>query len=160
MLRSRLCRICNATAPGRAIPVLLPRHLLEDWHLCGAGWGHLERGFAYARPGAALAPLLDGRGVRLTDRDLRDHVATGVAISHTARLSPEARRALALAAAGLTTDEVSARLGVGPDAVREHLRHAMRVLGARSKLEAVVLALRSRAIDVPGPPPSPDGSGD
>ena len=47
-------------------------------------------------------------------------------------------RVLRLSATGLLTDEV-----------REHIRAAMATLGARSKLEAVVLALRLGLIDLP-----------
>ena len=54
-----------------------------------------------------------------------------------------------LSATGLTTAEVAERLGIGPDEVRRHLVGAMAALGARSKLEAVLLALRRGLIDLP-----------
>jgi DNA-binding CsgD family transcriptional regulator len=43
---------------------------------------------------------------------------------------------------------VADRLGMDPDEVRRHLARAMAALGARSKLEAVVLALRAGLIDL------------
>jgi DNA-binding NarL/FixJ family response regulator len=57
-------------------------------------------------------------------------------------LSSEAREILALMARGLTTVEVAAHQGTTPDAVRRHLADALTVLGAYSKLEAVIIALR------------------
>ncbi len=57
-------------------------------------------------------------------------------------LSSEAREILALSARGLSTEEVAAHLGMTPETVRRHLAGALAALGACSKLEAVVLALR------------------
>ena len=56
---------------------------------------------------------------------------------------------LRLSATGLTTDEVADRLGLSPDEVRRHVAGAMAALGARSKLEAVVLALRLGLVALP-----------
>ena len=55
---------------------------------------------------------------------------------------------LRLSATGLQTDEVAEHLGIGVDEVRLHLERAMAALGARSKLEAVVLALRAGLIEL------------
>ena len=60
----------------------------------------------------------------------------------TARLSAAERQVLQLSAAGLLSGEVAERLGMSPDDVWRHLQAAMTALDARSKLEAVVLALR------------------
>ncbi len=57
-------------------------------------------------------------------------------------------RVLRLSATGLTTDEVAECLGMRPDEVRRCLVTAMAALGARSKLEAVVLALRAGLIEM------------
>ena len=51
-------------------------------------------------------------------------------------------------AAGLLTHEVAKGLDLSYDEVREHISAAMAALGARSKLEAVVLALRAGLIDL------------
>ncbi len=59
------------------------------------------------------------------------------------------RRVLQLMASGLVTDEVADRLDSSPDDVRRHVRDAIVVLGASSKLEAVVFALRLGLIDLP-----------
>ena len=65
------------------------------------------------------------------------------------------RDVLAASATGLSVREVAAELGDGPEAVRRVLASAIAKLGARSKLEAVILALRSGLID---PPRDPDAS--
>jgi DNA-binding NarL/FixJ family response regulator len=49
---------------------------------------------------------------------------------------------LALSATGMTTREVATWLGLTRDEVRDHLVRAIVALGARSKIEAVVKALR------------------
>lgn len=57
-------------------------------------------------------------------------------------------RILALLAQGLATGEVAERLGVPAEAVRERLHDAMRELGAGSKLELILLAIRSGQVSV------------
>ncbi len=57
---------------------------------------------------------------------------------------------LRLSATGLTTGEVAEHLRIGLDQARRHLRDAIVALGASSKLEAVVIALRRGLIDLPG----------
>ena len=59
------------------------------------------------------------------------------------------RRVLQLSATGLTTDEVAEQLGIAPDEVRRHVLRIMAAVGARSKLEAVVLALERGLIQLP-----------
>ena len=63
-------------------------------------------------------------------------------------LTESEHRVLRLSATGLLTHEVAAQLGMNPDEVRRHVTSAMAALGARSKLEAVVLALRRGLIDL------------
>ena len=70
--------------------------------------------------------------------------------SHRASsLTEMARLVLQLSATGLLTDEVAERLGIAPDEVRRHVAAAMAALGARSKLEAVLLALRLGVVNLP-----------
>ena len=59
------------------------------------------------------------------------------------------RLVLALSATGMTTAEVADQLGIAPDAVRLHVLRAMVMLGARSKLEAVVRAVERGLIRLP-----------
>ncbi len=63
-------------------------------------------------------------------------------------MDPDQRAVIELAADGLTNDEMVARLGISVHTVRSHVKHAMSKLGARSKLEAVVIALRAGLISL------------
>jgi LuxR family transcriptional regulator, regulator of acetate metabolism len=62
-------------------------------------------------------------------------------------LTREERAALSIAATGLVADEVGEAMRVPPDRVRAWLASAVRKLGARSKLEAVLLADRTGQLD-------------
>jgi DNA-binding NarL/FixJ family response regulator len=57
------------------------------------------------------------------------------------------RWTLELLATGLYTDDVADRLCTDPDTIRQYIAEARAMLGARSKLEAVVIALRLGLID-------------
>lgn len=61
---------------------------------------------------------------------------------------------LELCATGLSTVEVTDRLGADPDTVRLRVERAKAMLGAGSKLEAVIRALRVGLI-APPPPARP-----
>ncbi len=65
-------------------------------------------------------------------------------------LTAMALRVLRVSAMGLKADEVAEHLDLDPAEVRQYLREVTFALGARSKLEAIVLAGRSRPIDLPG----------
>ena len=56
---------------------------------------------------------------------------------------------LTASATGLVLREVAMQFGYSSEEVRHHLRSAMAKLGARSKLEAVIIALREGLIDSP-----------
>ena len=58
------------------------------------------------------------------------------------------RLVLRLSATGLTIEEAAERLGIDPDEVRRHLAVAIAALGASSKLEAIVLAVRAGLIEL------------
>ena len=65
------------------------------------------------------------------------------------RLEPLERLVLELGAEGRSTLEISERLGVPLDRVRAHTQAAISKLHARSKLEALIIAIRHGII---GPP--------
>jgi len=65
-------------------------------------------------------------------------------------LSPQQRTVLALSATGLGTAEDAAALQLPVHEVRAHLTSAIALLKARSKLEAVIFALRRGLIRLPG----------
>jgi DNA-binding CsgD family transcriptional regulator len=66
------------------------------------------------------------------------------------RLAPDERRVLELAARGMTSVEIAAHLGVPRAEVRSQLLRAIAALGAHSKLEAVVIAVKHGLIDLSG----------
>lgn len=66
------------------------------------------------------------------------------------RLSDRQSDCLRLAAKGLTSAKIAARLGLSPRTVDEHLLLACRVLGVRTRVQAVArLALQERAASEP-----------
>ena len=66
-----------------------------------------------------------------------------------ASLTADERTALSLSATGLTVTEVAETLGWSPAVVHGVLASAIDKLGARSKLEAVVIAARIGQISLP-----------
>jgi DNA-binding NarL/FixJ family response regulator len=70
-------------------------------------------------------------------------------------LTPGERDVLGSSATGLHVAGVAVLLCQSPDEVRQSLASALRKLGAQSKLEAVVIAMRMGIIRLPvGPEPS------
>ena len=67
--------------------------------------------------------------------------------SRTAALTELEHRVLRLSASGMTAEEVAEHLDLDLAQVQRHLRQAIVAVGARSKLEAVVIALRQGLID-------------
>jgi two-component system, NarL family, nitrate/nitrite response regulator NarL len=66
-----------------------------------------------------------------------------------ARLAPREREVLQTLATGASTGEVAAQLNITVHTVRTHLRSVLSKLEARSKLEAVLVALRAGLIELP-----------
>jgi DNA-binding NarL/FixJ family response regulator len=62
------------------------------------------------------------------------------------RLTARELEVLALAAEGLSQEEIGRRLGIGAETVRTHARKAAERLGARSRTQAVATAIRRRLI--------------
>jgi DNA-binding NarL/FixJ family response regulator len=63
-------------------------------------------------------------------------------------LSARESEILGLLAGGLTGEEIAQRLVLSPETVRTHVRNAMAKLEARTRTEAVVIALRREEIQV------------
>jgi DNA-binding CsgD family transcriptional regulator len=76
-------------------------------------------------------------------------------------LTPRQSEVLHLLGEGLTTQQMADRMGLATETVRNHVRGVLAHLGARSRLEAVLLAHRYGLIAPPGPGAiDPSGSGD
>ena len=85
---------------------------------------------------------------RLLSQPRRGAVLAAPAHLHEA-LGPREREVLEAAAAGLSTDETAARLSISTHTVRTHVKNVLSKLGARSKLEAVMIAIRMGLIRAP-----------
>jgi DNA-binding CsgD family transcriptional regulator len=62
------------------------------------------------------------------------------------RLTGREREVLTLLAQGLQLDEIAARLGIGSETVRTHVRKAGERLGASNRTHAVAIAIRRKLI--------------
>ena len=66
-------------------------------------------------------------------------------------LDPTERRVLELVATGLSTSEVAEQLGISVERARAYLPAIIEKLGATSKLEALIIAIRHGLIRLPPP---------
>ena len=66
-------------------------------------------------------------------------------------LTPREREVLERLALGRTGSEAARELGISPETVRVHVRNAMRRLGARTRVQAIGLALAAGEIGVEEP---------
>ena len=118
---------------------------LDEGFKAGASGYALKRG-----PADELVGAIDQVAAGGTFVDPRvDRRATPREGGPPPRLSPREREVLALTATGLTAEDVGTQLGVSVETVRTHTRNAVRKLGARNRLHAVVLASRSGEISAP-----------
>jgi DNA-binding CsgD family transcriptional regulator len=62
------------------------------------------------------------------------------------RLTGRERDVLTLLAQGLQLEEIAARLGIGSETVRTHVRKAGERLGAANRTHAVAIAIRRKLI--------------
>ena len=65
-------------------------------------------------------------------------------MSLVAKLSPREREILLMLADGLTGKAIATRLSLSPETVRTHLRNAMTKLRARTRVQAVAMAVDGR----------------
>ena len=72
---------------------------------------------------------------------------------HSARLTqplaPREAEVLQVLATGVSTEEAAAKLGISVHTLRTHVKKAITKLGVRSKLEAILLAIKEGLITVP-----------
>ena len=64
-------------------------------------------------------------------------------------LTPREVEVVQTLATGLSTPEISAKLGITRNTLRTHIHNIMGKLGARSKLEAVLAAIRLGIVEPP-----------
>jgi PAS domain S-box-containing protein len=64
-----------------------------------------------------------------------------------ANLTPRQLEVLHLLGEGLETQEIAARLGIAEETARNHIRALLRAIGAHSRLEAVLMGLRSGVLE-------------
>jgi PAS domain S-box-containing protein len=75
-------------------------------------------------------------------------------------LTPRQSEALHLLGEGLTTQQMAERMGLSTETVRNHVRGVLSHVGAKSRLEAVLVAHRYGLLEPPGPDAiDPPGSG-
>jgi DNA-binding NarL/FixJ family response regulator len=65
--------------------------------------------------------------------------------------TPREIEVLQLLGTGLTTNQMSARIGIAPHTIEWHVRHVIEKLGVHSKLQAIIAAARYGLIEIPGP---------
>jgi LuxR family quorum sensing-dependent transcriptional regulator len=70
----------------------------------------------------------------------------GGGITSESTLTPREREVLTLSAVGLTSPVIADRLHISERTVREHMGNARRKLGATTRTQAVMIALRDRLI--------------
>lgn len=67
-------------------------------------------------------------------------------------LTPREQAVLQALADGLTVAEIADQMAISPATVQTHLKNVMPKLGARTRLEAVMIGLRTGAIELREPP--------
>lgn len=87
----------------------------------------------------------DADGVRTAD-DSGVTAAEQEERSRVAQLSPREHEILALLSEGLTGRAIARRLFLSPETVRTHVRNATTKLGARTRVQAVAMLVRERAV--------------
>ena len=92
---------------------------------------------------AAIRAVAEGR--RTVGRDIAHALARTEAVPE---LSRRQRDILQYVAKGLTTDDISKMLGIGPDCVKAHVRTACSRLGASSRSEAAAIAVAKGLITI------------
>ena len=65
-----------------------------------------------------------------------------------ARLTPRERDVLQVLAEGLTDKDIAQRLFISPETVRTHMVNILAKLGVESRLQALVFAIRHRAVNI------------
>jgi DNA-binding NarL/FixJ family response regulator len=145
-----LCRRIRAAHPEVAV-VLLTAYLSEETVRSALAAGAA----AYVTKASGLPELmsvLDGFGsVEGPAAESAPQIVSRLHASVAARtegprLTPHQETILELAARGLTNQEIGSRLFISESTVRFHMQNMKKTLGARSKTDLIVRAMRAGAI--------------
>jgi PAS domain S-box-containing protein len=103
-------------------------------------------------PGRHLL-ILSGGGAQIGEPEAQDPARRAQTANHVPRFTrggPTAREreVLALLAAGATDEQIAGLLELSPATVQTHVRNAKAKLGARTRAQAVALALQGGMIDL------------
>jgi DNA-binding NarL/FixJ family response regulator len=111
--------------------------------------GQLLNGIRVVAGGEALlSPGLTRRLIaRLVDRAPNRHVNAEA----LAQLTEREREVTALAAHGMSNDEIAVALHISQATAKTHISRAMAKLGARDRAQLVALAYQHRLVNVPDP---------
>jgi PAS domain S-box-containing protein len=96
---------------------------------------------------SALANVLPGRHLVLFLAE-RQTPARPTRSRRAGQLTLREQESLRLVAMGMTTTAAAERLGISPETVRTHVRNAMNKLGARTRAQAIAVAMRDG--EIPG----------
>lgn len=125
-------KMLEAGAAGYLLKDVRDRELIDAVHAVAAGAGVLD---------PAVTTTVLGR--------LRAGTAGAAEPTHTAEtLTCREADILRLVADGMDNREIAAGLGLSPRTVEVHLSHAFRKLGARSRTDAVMAAIRLGVVQV------------
>jgi DNA-binding NarL/FixJ family response regulator len=109
------------------------------------GGGVLHSAVRGASLHAALAAVREGLIVVAPGPSMPAVAAAGL---RTQPLSPREREVLTVAAAGLSTKAIARQLELSPNTVKFHLQAAFEKLGAATRTEAVVTAIRRGELSI------------
>jgi DNA-binding CsgD family transcriptional regulator len=87
-------------------------------------------------------------GAYLPERRQDGHPARPARARRAGQLTVREQESLRLVAMGLTTTAAAGQLGISPETVRTHVRNAMNKLGARTRAQAIAVAMRDG--EIPG----------
>ncbi|MFE2106522.1 response regulator [Kitasatospora sp. NPDC059463] len=104
---------------------------------------------------AAGDPLLSAAATRAVIEQLLAHPSPDQAPTATperlAALTAREREVMAMAATGLSNEEIAARMFVSPFTIRTHIHRAMAKLDARDRAQLVALAYQTGLVPAPRP---------
>lgn len=123
------------------IRTLILTGLSQPGHMLQALESHV-RGFVLkAAPATTLAQAV--RRVAAGERVLDPDLVAAALETGASPLTPRETDVLALAATGLTTEEIATRLFLSPMTVRNYLSNAIAKVGGRNRIDAIEISRRA-----------------